>query len=382
MSVPVHKTLAEIREDLYTRINAVQDEYAAKGWLPNRLNLNKGVVRGLIEIWAWGLYQLYQVLAVILNQAFPESASTTWLDLHADQVEASRKQATKAVGKVIFTGDARGNVPVPKGRILRTPPDGTGRTYRFVTTEDAVLIDGQTQVAVSVESEDYGASANATAGQISEIVTHVPGIQTVTNAPDWLENEGADEETDERLRERYELAWQEVGGATKHAYQAWALSVTGVIAAAVLDRHPRGQGTVDVVVRGAAGMPTDALLAAVDAVIQERRPVNDNVLVCAPVAVPLEIQAELLLTSGEAFQVVAQAETRIRALFTDPSPVPGVSPLQIGQDVPRDLLVATLMAVPGVKKVLWNSPATDVAVPANGLAVLADVQITAVWDDE
>lgn len=43
----VSKTLEQIRAELFAQVEMVQDEYAAKGWLPARLNLNKGVVRGL-----------------------------------------------------------------------------------------------------------------------------------------------------------------------------------------------------------------------------------------------------------------------------------------------------------------------------------------------
>ena len=46
MSIRLSKTIGDIRAGLFARIEQVQDEYAAKGWLPGRLNLNKGVVRG------------------------------------------------------------------------------------------------------------------------------------------------------------------------------------------------------------------------------------------------------------------------------------------------------------------------------------------------
>jgi phage-related baseplate assembly protein len=169
-------------------------------------------------------------------------------------------------------------------------------------------------------------------------------------------------------------------GMTKHAYASWALSVTGVVAATVLDQHPRGQGTVDVIVKGADGIPTDNLLAAVRTAVatgampedvQAGPPVNDDWQVRAPQAVPLAITGTLILVPGtHAASARAEAEERIRALFTDPSTVPGISPLQIGEDVPRDRLTAAVMAVSGVKRVEWTSPASDVTVPEDGLATL------------
>ena len=62
MSMRLSKEIGEIRAGLFERIEAVQDDYASKGWLPARLNLNKGIARGIIELFAWGLWQLYNFL--------------------------------------------------------------------------------------------------------------------------------------------------------------------------------------------------------------------------------------------------------------------------------------------------------------------------------
>lgn len=53
MPLPIEKSLDAIRNDLFTRIGAVQQD----GYWPGFINLNRGPIRGLIEIWAWGLYQ-------------------------------------------------------------------------------------------------------------------------------------------------------------------------------------------------------------------------------------------------------------------------------------------------------------------------------------
>jgi len=63
-------------------------------------------------------------------------------------------------------------------------------------------------------------------------------------------------------------------------------------------------------------------------------------------------------------------------MFTDPSTVPGVAPLQIGEDVPLDRLTGVVMAARGVKKVNWTSPANDQAVAVDGLAVLGSLTLT------
>ena len=55
-----------------------------------------------------------------------------------------------------------------------------------------------------------------------------------------------------------------------------------------------------------------------------------------------------------------------------------VTSLAIGQDLTRDLLTHTVMAVPGVKSVEWASPSEDIVnVSADGVARLNSMSITA-----
>lgn len=312
-------------------------------------------------------------------------ATGEWLDVHADGVGLTRRPALKASGLVLFLRDPNyqgGNVRVPAGRIVRTQPDGAGNVYRYVTTADAVLPADADRVSVPVESEDYGAAANAGAGQICELATPVPGVRGVTNEAGWLTGEGADEETDADLQARYELVWRANNGCTKYAYKAWALSVPGVASVEVLDRHPRGQGTVDVVVRGTAIIPTEALLEKVRAAIAPNVPINDDWLVKGPDPVGLGIAGTLECVDVDPELAGEAAELRLRALFLDVSPYEDVTPLAIGQDVPLDLLTHTVMGVRGVKRVTWTAPAADVAVPKSGMAVLDSLSLNTVMAEE
>lgn len=209
-------------------------------------------------------------------------------------------------------------------------------------------------------------------------------IHEMTGAPVVLiGEEGADEETDAQLRERYALQWQASNGCTKYAYMAWALSVPGVTSVSILDQHPRGQGTVDIVVRGADVLPTAALLEKVRAAIAPNTPVNDDWLVKGPGAVACMIDGTIEYTTGDPDAIRAQAENRLRALFAETSPLADVTALQIGQDLTLDLLTHTVMAVPGVKRVTWASPAQDVLpVPADGVACLESLSLRTVMAEE
>lgn len=381
----VSKNLDTIRQEMFDRLTAKQEEYALAGWLPIRLNLNKGIVRGLIELWCWGLWQLYQFLALVLIQAFPDQATGVWLELHCRQVNVFRKPATKAAGTVYFCRavDA-GNIAIPAGRVIRTLPDAAGKIYRYVTTAAAVLLAGSLEVAVPVEAEEYGSAANATSGQITEIVTVVPGVDSVENRAAWLTAEGANIEADEPLRLRYQLAWKALNGCTKYAYEAWARQVTGVIDVKILDQHPRGQGTLDVMVVGSAGIPTQGLLDAVTANIlgtgnkDEKNPINDNVEIKGPTPVLVDFSAELELIAGVPADIIAEAESRVRALFST-GVVAGIDNLKVGQDATLDRLKWACM-LRGVKRI--NSGFSDVVVPDDGMAVLNNLVITSIWAAE
>ena len=382
MSIRLSKDIGTIRSELYARIEAVQDDYAARGWLPARLNLNKGIARGLIEIFAWGLWQLYNFLAVIHKQAIPREATGEWLDTHAAQVDESRKPATKARGNVLFLrGDQAGNIRIPAGRVVRTLPDGKGDVYRYVTDELAVLPEGAASVAVPATAEEYGQGSNAAPGQICDLVTPVEGVRGVTSAADWLTEEGADEESDASLQRRYELAWKAKAGVTRAAYEAAALSVPGVVDVYVADRHPRGEGTVDVVIQGSAGLPTARLLEAVRAALDAAIVINHDLLVKAPEPVNVSVKAVLELLSGDADAIRAEAESWVRAMFSSGDD-PDIPRFSIGKDVVRDRLASGLVSIAGVKRIRWESPAADVEIPAGGLAVLAELSLSTAWVEQ
>lgn len=236
-------------------------------------------------------------------------------------------------------------------------------------------------MSVPVTAEEYGQGANAAVGQICELVTPVEGISGVTNAADWLLEEGSDAESDASLRRRYVLAWQSKAGVTRAAYEAAALSVSGVVDVYVADQHPRGEGTVDVVVQGAAGLPTESLLEDVRAALDAAIVINHDLLVRAPDPVKVSVRAALELISGDADAVKAEAENWVRSMFSYGDD-PAIPRFSIGKDVVRDRLASGLVGISGVKRVRWESPTEDVEIPAGSLAILESLELTTLWAAE
>ena len=377
------KSLTDVRTAMFERLEEVHSEYSGKGWLPAALNLNRGPARGLIELANWGRHKVNQDITALIPQCFALYASGAWLDLHAADVLLSRKESLQATGTVIFSRQkAAGNVKIPAGRLVRTKPDGLGEIYRFVTTEEAVLPEDELSVKVPVIAENYGQASNVTTGAICEIVTSIGGVDAVGNETDWLLTEGADEESDESLRYRYFLRWMSISGLNKYFYESMALSVPGVEAVKVHDRHPRGQGTVDVYIKGAAGLPTQNLLDQVTAVIEEEKPMIDDFLVLAPSPVPALLDLVLQITDGDHDLIKQQVENRLRAMFQTPKKALGVKLLEINEDLTHSRIHYEALKTNGIKKVDIISPAEDLIVPMGGLAILDSLAINSVAAEE
>lgn len=174
---------------------------------------------------------------------------------------------------------------------------------------------------------------------------------------------------------RYTLRWKSISGLNKYFYESLAFSVAGVSAVKVNDRHPRGQGTVDVYIKGAAGLPTQSLLDQVTEVIEEDKPQIDDFLVLAPTPVPADIDLNLQITDGDHETLKLAVENRIRAMFQTPKKNLGVKLLDINEDLTRSRIHYEALKNAGIKKVDINSPAVDLYVPIGGLAVLESLVI-------
>lgn len=276
----VFQTVEDIRVSVFGYVGPVQDSLAARGYLPARPNLNKGVVHGLLKVFCWGYWQIYSLLERLFTQATSPSATGTWLDMHAASVDLPRRAATKARGNVRFLraaqGNSEANVTVPIRRIMHTMPDGAGRIYRYGTQAVTVLPIGMDFTDVPVEAEDYGVAANASVGQIYELVTPVTDISGVASPVGRLVEEGADGETDAQLWERYALQWQASNDCTKYACMTWTLPVPGAASVSIPDHHPCGRGTVDIMVRDADALSTAVLLDRVRVAITPNAPINDD----------------------------------------------------------------------------------------------------------
>ena len=232
-------------------------------------------------------------LRAFLNNAFVTHASGAWLDLKATDYSKKRKKAQKAQGLVtVSRTDAEGDaVKIEKGHVFKTKKDINGEELRFFVLEATVLQQGAREVDVLVEAEMEGSRYNVPEGQITRSLTFLNGIDEITNGADWITREGSDTEDDDGLKPRTLRSWSELAARPiEDTFINAAESVPGVLFAQADCQHPRGQGTVDVIVTGTAGEATEGLLDAVREAVDKIAGPYDNILVKSSVVVPQDIE--------------------------------------------------------------------------------------------
>lgn len=244
--------------------------------------------------------ELLQLARRILNNMFVTHAEGVWLDLKMPDYSKKRKKAQKAQGLVTVSrvGASGEAIKIAKGHVFKSILDINGEELRYFTIEAAVLQKGAMSVDVLVEAEAEGSRYNVPEGQITRTLTYIGDVK-ITNAADWIVREGSDTEDDESARARTLRSWSELAQlATEDAFVNAAESVTGVLFAQADCDHPRGQGTVDIIVTGTAGEATEGLLKSVQEAVDKIAGPYDNILVKSSVTVDQDI--ELTITTGSA----------------------------------------------------------------------------------
>ena len=198
--------------------------------------------------------ELKELARVIVNSCFIKHAEGDWLKIKAADYSKQQKEAKAAKGYVtIYRNEYNNALQVTKGHCFKTEPDAGGKELKFYCCENTVIDAGEPVGRVLVEAEAPGTYYNIAPGRISISMIHLDGMDYVTNEEDWLFEEGAEEEDLEDLRDRCMSSWAELATRTiEEKLRNAAKSVPGVLDARIDAQHPRGQGTVDVIVTGAA----------------------------------------------------------------------------------------------------------------------------------
>lgn len=317
--------------------------------------------------------ELIQLLRTVLNNLFVSHATGVWLDLKMADYSKKRKKAQKTQGLVTVSRlDAEGEaVKIPKGTVFKTVQDINGEELRFFALEAAVLQKGAQTVEVPVEAEIEGTRYNVPQEQITRTLTYLGEI-SVSNARDWITREGSDTEDDESARTRTLRSWSELSQrAIEDTFINTAESVPGVLFAQADCLHPRGQGTVDVIVTGTAGEATEGLLNDVRKAVAQIAGPYDNILVKSSVTVPQDIAVTVTVSNAPDN---SQIENRVRTILT------GLLAVRKGRRLHEltcsDINLAIRSGCDTVTNAVVTVPAADVRLSRDKVIIPGTISVT------
>lgn len=235
----------------------------------------------------------------LVNMAFVKNGYFNYLDIKCEEYGISRKQGTKSVGEVIFTGE--NGTLISNGTIL------VADDLYFVVLNDATIAENQAELVVEAleVGKQYNLSAN-TKLTATEPINGVNDIYVKSN----FEN-GTDVESDEDLRDRFFTTIKKsyTSGNVAH-YELWTLEVDGVGACKVYPLK-NGNGTVEVVITNTDMLGASSeLIEKVKANIEEKRPIGANVTVVSATEKTINVSATVRLSRG-------YSQDEVETLFKD-----------------------------------------------------------------
>jgi uncharacterized phage protein gp47/JayE len=277
--------------------------------------------------------------------------------LASDHWNLTRFPAVQAIGSVTFTRTSTvGVATVPAGTVVATERDSLGVTVEYTTDDLLSLGGGVASGSVDVTAVVGGLAGNVQASQIVRIPTVIAGGFTwsVTNAAAIIG--GAEEESDDELRERIRTYTTTIRRGTLSALEYGAKQVPQVKQATAVEDS---SGNVVVYVTDADGSSNAAMVSDVLDELEEWRAAGANVTVSGGSLYELNpIEITLTVRSG--------VDTAAIAADVKAAIVARVARLCIGETCSRSIIQQAALNVD-----TDNITACTVVLPA------ADVEPTA-----
>ena len=243
------------------------------------------ILRALIEATAGVALWLQGLILRTLAASRASTSDGEDLDSWMADFGLARLQSSPAIGMVTFSRFTPGaQAVIPLGALVQT---ADGR-QRFQVTLDAthgawnaglqgyVMPVSQASIHLPVASLEGSVQANVQAGTITQIVSTILYVDTVTNAAPM--EGGAEQETDDAFRKRFHLFILSLSRATKHAigYAVTSLRL-GITYTLTENEQYDGShrtGYFYVVADDGTGSPPDELITNVTAAIELYRPAS------------------------------------------------------------------------------------------------------------
>ena len=235
----------------------------------------------------------------LVNMAFVKNGYFNYLDTKCAEYGIFRKQGTKAVGEVIFTGE--NGTLISNGTMLFVDD------LYFVVLNDATIAENQAELVV--EALEVGKQYNLLANTRLTLTEPINGVNDIYVKSNF-EN-GTDIESDEDLRERFFTTIKKsyTSGNVAH-YEMWTLEVDGTGDCKVYPLK-NGNGTVEIVIANADMLGASSeLIESVKANIEKKRPIGASVTVVSATEKAINVSATVRLSRG-------YSQSEVETLFKD-----------------------------------------------------------------
>lgn len=305
------------------------------------------------------------------EQLLVRFATGAILDYLGELVATPRLLAVAGRCTLRFTLKVAATQPrlIPAGTRVATQDSNVA----FLTDEDAVIPVGQTQINVTASCSTAGIIGNGWAvGQISAISDPALSADLMV-ANITVSADGAEDEDDDRYRERIILAPEAFSNAgSRGAYRYHAMSVHQSIIDVAVHGPAEGQepGHVALFPLTTTGLPSADLLQRMLTYVsgEKVRPLCDTVHAWPPVEVSYSIKATIVFFQTAVretvmSQVKVAAETFARGLRAG-----------LGADIIPEQLIAALQ-VTGVYRAYVQMPALPREVLSNEWAVCTSIEL-------
>jgi len=348
------------------------------GRLTTSLQTREGsFTNDVISAAAAELCECYHSLDAFLPAFYIDETSGAYIDKQAAVVGVTRKAGTAASCAITFTGEDGASVPAGT-------PFYTATGLAFTLDGPVAVVDGSAEGRLT--AAEVGDAYNIGAGEIVSTLRNYSGITGYENGP---ASGGTDPERDGALLARYQERMRRIAtSGNPYQYQLWATSVDGVTAARTIAKWD-GPGTVKVVLAG-AGMepPGEAVVAACNAYIQERRPVGPAVTVAAARAKEMAVAASVTIdstTTKSAVKTALEGAVRdylgglAREVFTENVDLQLETMADRQYTVLYNRIAFLLLAIPGVldyTALTIGGGTANISVEADQLPVLTEVTVS------
>nr|WP_276560339.1 baseplate J/gp47 family protein [Aeromonas salmonicida] len=271
----------------------------------------------------------------VLPASFAATATDSYLDLKAWDVDLTRKPAQKTRGIVNFTKVNPAEATTIPDDVWVTTERINGTIYRVKPVQAVVSPAGEAVARVVCEAEFAGVAWNLAPGYYNLLSKPITGILSARNSEkEWITTQGADAESNDALGLRIKNQFSAVGRYHIDAiYRSMLASVAGIRADHIFFEHdaPRGPGTANAFILLEVGTTPGSLIEKLNDYVnnQGNHGHGDDLQVMAMPETEHSLHLELWpvenLAAEQRLALVSEVKLLIQAAFRQSADYPAVT---------------------------------------------------------